>query len=81
MAETPVRKFRVSDEIWDRATERARNEDTNMTERLRTWTEMYAAGDPEMSLAADLGRITTMLANIVRRMSSRDQALRLERGA
>lgn len=44
MVPTTLRNFRIDDEIWFAALERAQQENTNLSELIRGWLSDYAAG-------------------------------------
>lgn len=44
MGPTPLRNFRVPDDIWDAAKARAATEDAELSALIRGWLTDYAAG-------------------------------------
>lgn len=44
VANTPLRSFRISDELYSAAKAQAEREGVSLTEAIVTWLEFYAAG-------------------------------------
>lgn len=44
MGPTPLRNFRIDDDVWLAALERAQHEGVNVSELIRGWLTDYAAG-------------------------------------
>lgn len=44
MGPTPLRNFRIADDIWFAAVERANQDGDNLSEIMRGWLSDYAAG-------------------------------------
>jgi hypothetical protein len=51
---TKQRFVRISDDTWELAMARADKEKTNISELIRTWVELYAAGDESLTALAGI---------------------------
>jgi hypothetical protein len=63
------RFIRISDDTWEKAMARARSENTTISELVRAWVELYAAGDESMSVSEELGRIADRLNDVRKRVA------------
>jgi hypothetical protein len=64
------RFIRIGDETWEKAMARANQENTNVSELVRAWVELYAAGDEQMSVSEELRRIAARLSKVQKRIST-----------
>jgi antitoxin component of RelBE/YafQ-DinJ toxin-antitoxin module len=66
MATTKARQIRIGDELWGRATARARREGTTPSELIRTFLDDYA--NDAVSVTEELNRIIARINEVRKRL-------------
>lgn len=68
MAETPVRYFRIAEDLWLRAGARFERENVTPSEMVRSWFEAYANEDQVMSIPEEVEYLIDRLEFLHKRL-------------
>ncbi len=75
MGPTPLRSFRIDDDVWAAAIERAQQDGENVSELIRGWLTDYASGRQRIGpdkpatvqvSRAELSKLRTLIEKILR---------------